>query len=45
MIAHKHGPSAHVLYVGGEGSELLFVPGEKNAAASRSIRRRSFGRS
>ncbi len=30
MTAHKHGPGAHVLCVGGEGYELLFMPGEKN---------------
>jgi gentisate 1,2-dioxygenase len=29
MTAHKHGPGAHVLCVGGEGYELLFMPGEK----------------
>ena len=30
MTAHKHGPGAHVLCVGGEGYELLFLPGEEN---------------
>ena len=30
MTAHKHGPGAHVLCVGGEGYELLFMPGEQN---------------
>ncbi len=29
MTAHKHGPGAHVLCVGGEGYELLFMPGEE----------------
>jgi quercetin dioxygenase-like cupin family protein len=29
MTAHKHGAGAHVLCVGGEGYELLFLPGEK----------------
>jgi hypothetical protein len=29
MTAHKHGPGAHVLCVGGSGYELLFMPGEK----------------
>jgi mannose-6-phosphate isomerase-like protein (cupin superfamily) len=29
MLAHKHGPGAHVLCIGGEGYELLFMPGEE----------------
>jgi mannose-6-phosphate isomerase-like protein (cupin superfamily) len=29
MTAHKHGAGAHVLCVGGEGYELLFMPAEK----------------
>jgi mannose-6-phosphate isomerase-like protein (cupin superfamily) len=29
MTAHKHGPGAHVLCVGGEGYELLFMPDER----------------
>jgi quercetin dioxygenase-like cupin family protein len=31
VTAHRHGPGAHVIVVGGEGYELLFMPGdEKN---------------
>ena len=32
VTAHRHGAGAHVIVVGGEGYELLFMPGEEDDA-------------
>ncbi len=44
VTAHRHGPGAHVIVIGGEGYELMFMPGdEKNPERRRKVPLRPYG--
>lgn len=44
VTAHRHGPGAHVIVIGGEGYELMFMPGdERNSARRRKVPVKPYG--